>query len=132
MANREKGTCEHCNHAFVYESWHTGFSDLAYAYCDACGMLATLNAWNPEMKRLPANVGWHHEINREVEPFLLPCACGGRFCKGASPRCPYCNMSLSAELAATYIELNAPGTAKGLALAEELERSLLHGNRRSE
>lgn len=65
------------------------------------------------MKCLPDNVGWHHEINSEIEPFLTPCFCGGHFRKGATPRCPDCGMTLSAESATNYIEKNAPGTAKG-------------------
>jgi hypothetical protein len=76
-------------------------------------MLATLDAWNPEMKKLPTDVGWHHEINSEVELFLAHCPCGGNFRKGAGPRCPHCKMPLSAESATEHIEQNAPGTAKG-------------------
>jgi len=113
MAPREKGECEHCKAAFTYELLHSGFGDLAFAYCDQCGMLALLNAWNSTMKTLPTDVGWHHEINPEIEPFLLDCSCGGRFQKGASPRCPVCKMPLSAEQAAAFIERNSPGAAKG-------------------
>jgi hypothetical protein len=76
-------------------------------------MLALLDGWNPAMKKISVDVGLHHEINSEVEPFLLSCSCGGRFRKGASPRCPQCKMPLSAECAAARIEQNAPGTANG-------------------
>jgi hypothetical protein len=113
MAKLDQIICEQCEQQYCYALLHAGFSDSAYAYCDACGMLATLNGWNPKMKMLPENVGWHHEINAEVEPFLGPCSCGGRFRKGASPRCPRCKSTLSADFVAGQIERNAPGTAKG-------------------
>jgi len=48
-----------------------------------------------------------------MEPYIQPCDCGGSFRKGCTPRCPQCSKPLSAELAASYIESNAPGTQKG-------------------
>jgi hypothetical protein len=76
-------------------------------------MLGILDAWNPRIKNMSVEIGWHHEINSDVEPFLLSCSCGGYFRKGAMPRCPHCMEPLSAEYAAVSIEKNAPGTAKG-------------------
>jgi hypothetical protein len=113
MAKIDQGQCEHCSQVYNYMLLHSGFGDKAYAYCETCGKLATLDGWNPRMKNIPVDVGWHHEINTDVERYLLPCSCGGRFRKGASPRCPHCTVPLSAERAAGHIEQNAPGTAKG-------------------
>jgi hypothetical protein len=52
-------------------------------------------------------------ISPAIEPFLLSCPSGGRFTAAAIPRCPHCNHPLDAVRAASYIEANAPGTAKG-------------------
>jgi hypothetical protein len=48
-----------------------------------------------------------------MESRLEPCECGGSFRKGGAPHCPNCDEALSAELAASYIEKNAPGSMKG-------------------
>jgi hypothetical protein len=48
-----------------------------------------------------------------MEQYLTPCECGGRFRRGAAPRCPRCAESLSTESATSYIESNAPGTKNG-------------------
>jgi hypothetical protein len=113
MAQLQMGNCEHCRKEYRYELWHTGFADLTYAYCDACGMLATLNLWDPRWSKLPTNSSGHREIETILEPFLESCICGGKFRKGSQPRCPHCKFPLSAEYAASFIEDNAPGTAKG-------------------
>jgi hypothetical protein len=76
-------------------------------------MIATIDCWSKNLSKFPKISSWHHEIDAELEPFLRPCTCQGRFKKGASPRCPTCKEALSAEYAAEYIERNAPGTAKG-------------------
>ena len=105
------GTCEHCGEKFNLELYHCGFAEWSYAYCDTCGMTAMLSCWD---KRWPTGVkGCQQEIAREMEPHLRPCACGGKFLKGSSPRCPRCGGELSAEGAASYIEEQAPGTKKG-------------------
>ena len=106
------GTCEHCSVGFHYRLIHNGFNDSAYAYCDRCGCTVTVDAWSshhPASLRLQ----YHRPLLPEAEPFLKPCPCGGSFRAGASPRCPKCKQTLSAELAATYIEANAAGTSKG-------------------
>jgi hypothetical protein len=41
----DTGHCEHCNKAFVYYLINNGFSDSAYAYCDACGLTVLLDGW---------------------------------------------------------------------------------------
>ena len=106
----DKGKCEHCAAEFEYGIIHSGFNDSAYAYCEKCGRTAVLDGW-----KLPAGtkVRIHQAISKEAEEELEPCECGGRFRHGASPRCPHCRRELSAELAARWIEANAPGTAKG-------------------
>jgi len=52
-------------------------------------------------------------ISAEIENLLSPCPCGGRFRGSAPARCPSCRKALSAQLAASWIEGNAPGTARG-------------------
>ena len=71
-----------------------------------------LDAWYP---KIPKHTGlkFHQAITESVEPLLKPCECGGRFRRGASPRCPHCNSELSAIEATKYIEANAPGTKGG-------------------
>jgi hypothetical protein len=59
------------------------------------------------------NLKIHQCITPEIESFLKPCPCGGHFKSGVSPRCPTCKGLLSADLATTYIEANAPGTVGG-------------------
>lgn len=116
MREQFQGECEHCRSTFPYYLVHCGFSDTSYAYCDSCGMTALLSYWVPaQNKRLPKlpECVPHQEICADWEPHLRPCACGGSFRKGASPRCPKCKERLSSELAANYIERNAPGTKKG-------------------
>ena len=105
------GTCEKCAGQFRYQIIHNGFSDTAYAYCDRCGCTAIISGWSPRPADAPFKV--HQSISADVEPFLKPCSCGGHFRAGAAPRCPECNSALSADAATSYIEVNAPGTAKG-------------------
>src|SRR6185312_17076438 len=108
--NDDKGTCEHCSRTFSYMLLHNGFNDSAYAYCDTCGSTAALSVWSS----MPAGVAvrFHQRISSDVESHLRPCACGGRFRADASPRCPHCRGVLSPVTAASWIEANAPGTAK--------------------
>jgi hypothetical protein len=107
-----EGKCEHCGTGFVYELWHAGFSDIAYAYCDTCGRTATFHAWGggvpPETL-----IRFHQPISRDAESEVERCECGGRFRGDASPRCPKCGQPLSPHKATAWIEANAPGTAKG-------------------
>jgi hypothetical protein len=106
------GKCEHCHGQFGYYLIHSGFNDSIYAYCDSCGKTAVLSLWDKRMPNLP-NCPPYEEICSAMEPYLHPCDCGGRFIRGAAPRCPLCDESLSAASAASYIESNAPGTEKG-------------------
>ncbi len=55
----------------------------------------------------------HQRIGSDIENYLDRCACGGVFTANASPRCPFCKETLDAIVATTWIEANAPGTAKG-------------------
>ena len=106
----DMGACEHCGVTFPYALLHNGFNESAYAYCDSCGMTAVLDGW-----KVPdgIQIKFHTVIKSEDESLLLPCECGGAFKSGASPRCPHCHKSLSAESARQWIEANAVGTAKG-------------------
>ena len=87
-------------------------ADCVYAYCDSCGKTAILSMWDKRFPKLP-NFAGQQEMCAAMEPYVQPCECGGVFKRGASPRCPHCNRALSAELATSYIESNAPGTKKG-------------------
>jgi hypothetical protein len=109
----KKGDCEHCKRFYRYSLWHSGFGDNSYAYCDDCGMLAILNYSNTYVAEFPTLSVQFAEIDASWESFLQPCACGGRFRKGGSPRCPHCLQKLSATHAATHIEAQASGAGKG-------------------
>jgi hypothetical protein len=105
------GSCEHCGASFEVKLIHNSFNDSSYAYCGDCGRTAILFAYS---KRWPDSVKWTHaEIANEMEPYLLPCQCGGKFSKGSSPRCPKCRQVLSADKATGYIEAQSPGATKG-------------------
>lgn len=108
----KKGDCEHCGRLYRYSLWHSGFGDTAYAYCDECGLLALLNLSNPLVATFPPLLNQNGEIDESWEQFLRPCPCGGRFRKGASPRCPFCNAKLSPTHAADHIEAQSPGAGK--------------------
>ena len=105
-----RGTCDRCDQTFEYRLIHSGFNDTAFAYCDSCGGVAFLSIYSRKPPGVVLDFG---TIAPEVEPFLAPCDCGGRFRADAAPRCPNCHQPLSAERATAYIEANAPGTAKG-------------------
>ncbi len=113
MVIMKKGDCEHCGRFYRYSLWHSGFGDSSYAHCDRCGMLATFNYSNPQVAGFPTPSVQYGEIEESWEPFLLPCACGGQFRKGASPRCPHCLEELSPTHAAGHIEAQATGAGKG-------------------
>ncbi len=104
------GICETCDRRFAYYPIHNGFNDSAYAYCDTCGGTCLLDLW-----RLPPNIEIkdYGVIPESVEPLLQSCDCGGSYKRGAPPRCPHCNSTLSSVAATTYIEANAPGTKSG-------------------
>lgn len=112
MMNLKKGDCEHCGRFYRYSLWNSGFGNNSYAYCDQCGMLAVLNYSNPIVAELPEAAIENEEIDRSWESFLKPCPCGGRFRKGAFPRCPTCNERLSATHAAEHIEAQAIGAGR--------------------
>ena len=105
------GTCDQCGEKFKIEIFHNGFGDSSYAYCDTCGMTAILSGWH---KHWPSGIKCTQaEITGEMEPYLQPCECGGRFTKGNSPHCPHCKQPLSTEKATEDIEQQSPGTQKG-------------------
>src|SRR5579863_3213712 len=106
------GVCEQCYGPFEYWLCHCGMAECGYAYCDSCGRTAILSEWDKRRPQLP-NCPSQQEICAAMESYLQPCECGGRFRKGAFPRCPRCNQHLSAESATSYIEANAPGAKKG-------------------
>ena len=106
------GTCESCGKTFSYRLVHNGFGDCAFAYCDKCGCEASLSCWFSDIPP-QAHLKVHGPVNPEAEVLLQPCSCGGTFRANASPRCPHCTSPLSAVSARSYIEANAPGTAKG-------------------
>ena len=98
---------------FAYYLVHCDFGDCSYAYCASCGMTAILSMWSKEWPKPPASCPAQQEIGAEREKYLQPCQPVGRFRKGAFPRGPKCGSAFSPQLAASYIERNAPGTKKG-------------------
>ncbi len=113
MVILKKGDCEHCHREYRYSLWHSGFGDNSYAYCDECGMLATLSYTNKQVSEFPPPLAHNQEIDESWESFLRPCACGGHFRNGASPRCPHCLEKLSATYATEHMEKQAMGARKG-------------------
>jgi hypothetical protein len=113
MVMLKKGDCEHCGRVYRYSLWHCGFGDTSYAYCDDCGMLATINYSSEGVADFPDPSARYQEIDIQWEPLLRHCECGGRFRKGAAPRCPHCNEPLSATHAAAHMEKQAVGAPKG-------------------
>ena len=107
----DTGICESCSEHFPYNLLHSGFADAAYGYCDRCGTTAIISGWSKYPADAPLEV--HKAITPAIERFLANCACGGHFKSGAAPRCRSCTNPLSAELAAAWIEANAPGVSKG-------------------
>jgi hypothetical protein len=107
------GYCDGCGDVFEYQIIHNGFNDTAYAYCDTCGMITFVGGWDDQSKPPGAPLKIQGPIQRETEPWLQACSCGGTFRHDAAPRCPHCRAPLSAEAATEYIERNAPGTRKG-------------------
>lgn len=112
MFTLHKGNCEHCHRTYRYTLWDARFGAYSYAYCDACGMLATIYNSSEHLADLPPVEAKYREIDASWEPFLAPCACGGRFRKGAAPRCVHCKEALSARYAAIHIARNVKGAAK--------------------
>ena len=105
------GFVPHCGGAFRYRLIHNGFNDSAYAYCNRCSFTVLLSGWNHAAQRIGLRI--HQRITPHVEALLKPCPCGDAFLSSAEPKCPHCARSLSAAKATTYIERDAPGTAKG-------------------
>lgn len=104
------GHCEHCGHSFGYMLIHNGFNESVYAYCEACGRTAILDGWKcPTGVTIPL----HQAIPADSGDLRHPCGCGGRFRGDAGPRCPACHRVLSAQLAASWIEAQAPGAKRG-------------------
>lgn len=104
------GSCDACAAQFSYHLIHNGFNDSAYAYCDACGCTALLD-WYGRSRNIDFQP--FKQNGKEVESRLLPCPCGVHFAADAEPRCPGSSHTLSPTKAASWIELNAPGAAKG-------------------
>ena len=104
------GTCDKCSKKFSYTLFHSGFGESSYAYCNKCGKVALLDTYlvPPKIKYIFLNYARHHIISKELEKFIDPCECGGKFTHNASPRCPHCKQKLSAIEANKYIESDNP------------------------
>ena len=112
MTSETFGTCDHCSVQFPYALIHNGFNDSAYAYCDSCGTVGFISAWQSDIPK-EANFRAQGPISPETAKLLAPCSCGGRFRLMAAPRCPSCHTELDAQGAAIWIERQALGTSKG-------------------
>ena len=104
------GICENCARTFRYRLIHNGFNDTCYAYCDTCGATSLLDVIGAPKDFLSTS---YEAIAESAEAFVAPCECGGKFRRGAGPRCPHCKQPLSAKHAAKWIEGNAAGTKMG-------------------
>jgi hypothetical protein len=105
------GSCDHCGRTFRYRLIHNGFNESAYAHCEQCAFSVLLSGWNPLARW--ANLVANQKMTPDIEALLKPYPCGGVFRASADPKCPHCARPLSAATATTYIERDAPGTAKG-------------------
>jgi hypothetical protein len=76
-------------------------------------MLGTVSYSHPQVAGFPPLSAQYGEIDESWEPLLRHCACGGRFRKGAAPRCPWCQEILSPVHAAQHIEAQASGAPRG-------------------
>ena len=112
MREDGKGHCEYCHAVFAYQIVHNGFNDSTHAYCDRCGLTAILRLGATERRvgKLPDRLT---PLPPQLEALLAPCACGGRFRGIAPARCPMCRNALSPDLAATWLEAQAPGARRG-------------------
>src|SRR5215469_13380532 len=100
--------CEHCQSRFEYWLCHCGMVESMYAYCDSCGKTAVLSEWDKRMPRLRDCPG-QQEICAAMESYLLLCDV-----EVVSKKERLLDLHiLSAELATSYIEANAPGSEKG-------------------
>ncbi|MCY7389073.1 MAG: hypothetical protein LH481_13615 [Burkholderiales bacterium] len=86
MSLIEEIVCEKCQATFRFSRISRGMADLGHRYCNLCGKTALLDSY-----KYPAGVS-----GSEIDWFLAPCSCGGRFESGATPRCPECNVPLTA------------------------------------
>lgn len=113
MFSLQKGDCEHCQHSYHYALLNAIFADYSYAYCDSCGYLATFSYSSAMMLTMPTLSATHQVIDASWEPFIRPCLCGGKFRRGASPRCVHCREPLSATYATEHIERTTIGAPRG-------------------
>jgi hypothetical protein len=107
-----EGDCEHCAAKFSGCLIRNGFNDTAYAYCNECGMTGFMSAYREDIPPA-AEFRSYGLVSAATETRLASCPCGGRFLRGASPRCPRCKQKLSPEHATRWLERQAPGTAGG-------------------
>ncbi|HWT65163.1 MAG TPA: hypothetical protein VN151_03545 [Terracidiphilus sp.] len=108
-----KGDCESCGRSYNYSLVNAVFADCSYAYCDTCGRLAIISYANGFLLQMPPISTENHVIDTAWEQYLRPCACGGRFRREASPRCPFCVAPLSAKYAAAHIDKNHISGGRG-------------------
>lgn len=81
--------CDHCERSFRLQSFHAGFSNLAYFYCS--GGAHTLTASSYEKDAPPVMGKADRESLARFESLLPACAeCGGNFRYLNPLLCPYC------------------------------------------
>jgi hypothetical protein len=83
--------CKSCDATLGYCLIHNGSNESAFAYCDRCGITALFDGWS---KAIPvgADLKVHGPIGADVEAYVSPCNCGGRFTGVAFPRCTRCHV----------------------------------------
>ena len=116
--SQDTGICGACDAEFSYRLVHDGFSETNHAYCSRCYRTAFLHhyCWPNAAPRPQAGspLNAHYgPIDLNIEPWLKPCVCGGKFAAKEKPKCPDCCHELDAAAAAQWIERQAPGSKSG-------------------
>lgn len=98
------GCCHHCQRRFSFAIYDSGFSGSIYAYCDGCGKLLIISDYDPRVAKQRKRRDWARVIDKDIEPSLPKCACGGAYLASASPRCPHCAERLDPEQSRSWLE----------------------------
>lgn len=100
--------CGGCSEEFKFRTYHAGFSDIFYYYCDSCPNVVSVSHNEDlvyeKMKKInkvitpPARyddfttdeVAENVDLHNEITSLLRPCPCGGSFALFNPPTCPHC------------------------------------------
>ncbi len=104
--------CRQCDSTYpVKHTYHAGFSELGFLYCDRDTTVVTFSTWDKVFERLRGELGAKHpwvlgdkalrEDVRHIESHLIRCPCGGKFSFGNRLLCPNCRGVLSEPISKT-------------------------------